>query len=92
MCQALVEIMQPYIDEQVEFRVEKAEKNIAEREKNITEHEKNIAEHEKNIAEHEKNIMELTRVLIAAGRMDDLNKAIDNAEYRNRLCEEFALA
>lgn len=72
MCQALVEIMQPYIDEQVGLRVEKELKKIAEREM--------------------ERAMELTRVLLAAGRMEDLNRAMDDKEYRSRLCEELALS
>lgn len=36
--------------------------------------------------------MELTRVLLAAGRMEDLNRAMDDKEYRSRLCEELALS
>ncbi|MDE6606166.1 MAG: 3-isopropylmalate dehydrogenase [Lachnospiraceae bacterium] len=76
MCQALVEIMQPYIDEQVELRVkEQVEK----------------AEEKAEVRAEEK-IIRLTRMLLAAGRMEDLNRAIDDGEYRSRLCEELALS
>jgi len=67
MCEALVEIMQPYIDEQVRLRTEE------------------------QVEKTEKRIMELIRALITAGRMEDLNRAIDDEEYRSRLCKEFAL-
>ena len=88
MCQALVEIMQPYIDEQVGLRVEKEEKKIAERgmkrgmEQGI----------EQGLEKGMEKGMELTRVLLAAGRVEDLNRAMDDKEYRTRLCEELALS
>ena len=76
MCQALVEIMQPYIDEQVELRVkEQVEK----------------AEEKAEVRAEEKMIR-LVRMLLAAGRMEDLNRVIDDGEYRSHLCEELALS
>lgn len=84
MCQALVEIMQPYIDEQVGLRVEKELKKIAEREMERA--------MEQGMEQGIEQGMELTRVLLAAGRMEDLNRAMDDKEYRSRLCEELALS
>lgn len=80
MCQALVEIMQPYIDEQVELRVkEQVELRVKE-------------QVEKAEEKAEEKIIRLTRMLLAAGRMEDLSRAIDDGEYRSRLCEELALS
>jgi len=98
MCEALVEIMQPYITEQVEKRVkEQVEKRVKEQvEKQIKQQvEKSIKEQEKiagQAAERgERKGLELTRVLIAAGRMEDLTKAMDDKEFRNRLYKELAI-
>ena len=80
MCEALVEIMQPYIDEQVELRVnEQVELRLNERVK-------------LQVEKAEKKMSELIRILIASGRMEDLNKAMDDEEYRKHLYKELALS
>ena len=43
------------------------------------------------LAEGEEHFAELTRLLLAAGRLDDLEKAVSNAEYRNKLYQENGL-
>ena len=94
MCEALVEIMQPYIDEQVAIRtalgVKKEKQKIAEQIQKIKEQEQKIKEREQKIADLTV-ITDLTRILLAAGRIGDLSRAMDDEEYRNHLCKEFAL-
>ena len=115
MCQALVEIMQPYITEQVEIRVkeqleirvkEQVERQVKEQvERQVKEQvDRQVKEQvERQVKEREKIVeqtaergiskaMELTRVLIAAGRMEDLTRAIDDDKFRNCLYEELALS
>ena len=110
MCEALVEIMQPYIDEQVAIRTalrikkekQKVAEYVAECEQKAAEYVAEceaeyeqkvaecVAEREQKVAELTA-ITELTRILLAAGRIEDLSRAMDDEEYRNRLYGEFAL-
>ena len=43
------------------------------------------------LAEGEESFAKLTRVLLAAGRLEDLEKAASDAEYRNKLYREIGL-
>lgn len=110
MCEALVEIMQPYIDEQVAIRTalrikkekQKVAEYVAECEQKAAEYVAEceaeyeqkvaecVAEREQKVAELTA-ITELTRILLAAGRIEDLSRAMDDEEYRNYLYGEFAL-
>ncbi len=46
---------------------------------------------EMGLAEGEESFAKLTRVLLAAGRLEDLEKAASDAEYRNKLYREIGL-
>ena len=119
MCNALVEIMQPYIDEQVALGLKREEQKIEERKQKIEEQEQEIEERKQEIEECKREmeeckqeieereqkveeqeqkiaeltaITELTRILLAAGRIGDLSRAMDDKEYRKCLYEELALS
>ena len=96
MCKALIELMQPYIDEQIEKGIEAAEKKMKEAERKATEQrikqgiEQGIVQGiEQGIMQGENRVNQLNNLLMKAGRTEDIFKAMVNGEYQKELFVEF---
>jgi len=81
MCEALIELMQPYINEQVEKRVKE------QLEQQLKEQLEQQAEQEMIKGESRVNL--LNNTLMQKGRKEDIFKAMANREYQKKLFIEF---